>query len=136
MEGIWGILGWGLGGREVGVIVLEEKVGKWRFLGRESRGKSWWWGESKGGKGLFLGRKGSVSCMACEREMSDITYKWTLQITKATRISICLNPGKEREHIVDRNTNISVFNFTNSSLQSLKAVISARDELLRENLLL
>ncbi|PPD88950.1 hypothetical protein GOBAR_DD14109 [Gossypium barbadense] len=97
VEGIWGNLGLGLGGREVGVIVLEEKVGKWRFLGRESRGKSWWWGESKGGKGLFLGRTGSVSCMACEREISDIRYKCTLQITKGTRISICLNPGKERE---------------------------------------
>ena len=40
MEGISGILGWGLEGRWVVVIVLEEKVGKWRFLGRESEGKS------------------------------------------------------------------------------------------------
>lgn len=70
MEGASGIWGWGLGGRgAVVVIVLEENVGKWRYLGRESEGKSWcllerwWWEGSKGEKGLFLRRKGSVSCM-------------------------------------------------------------------------
>lgn len=45
MEGICVIFG-GMGGEGVGVIVLVESEGKWtwgwRFLGRESEGKSWW----------------------------------------------------------------------------------------------